>query len=510
MMSCAPSLKVRAAAELELRRRLAAAVVAEPETFAEYIRRVNPKFKFYSHLDKLISVLQQVADGNISRLMVFMPPRHGKSETVSRLFSAYYLYRFPDRYVGLASYGASLAHTLSRRARENFRAAGGALTVSGVEEWQTTRSGGMWAAGVGGSQTGKGFHCGVVDDPTKNAEDAASQNVRENQQEWWRSTFYTRQEPGAAIIVIQTRWHEDDLSGWLLKQETDPDTEPERWHIVAMPALAEPLPPLPPTCTIEPDARVAGEPLCPERYPLARLLKIRGTVGEGVWSALYQQRPRRADGNIFHRAWWDDERARFEIGDRRAINQVVARWQFWDTALKDAEHNDYSACMTLELWPDYRLAVREVVNERLQSAFLPDRMKEHATRANVDGKLRAVVVEDTGAGTTAIQTLRATAPQWLANMITEFNPAGTKEYRARQAAIWCARQCVLLPWPSAAAPWLYEFADPLAGQLFQFPQAAHDDMVDALSMGVIYLEPLLTEGWRARQGQIGAVGQEGE
>lgn len=474
---------------------------SEPLTFREFIRTVAPHVQFYAHVERLIDVLQRVADGTLKRLMISMPPRHGKSEIASRLFTAYYLYRHPHQFVGVASYGASLAYTLSRSARENYRASGSELATEGVEMWETVEGGGLWAAGVGGPITGKGAYLLLVDDPVKNAEEAASPTFREKQKEWWRSTFYTRQEPDAAIVVIQTRWHEDDLSGWLLAQEVDADSEPEHWHIMCMPAMAEPLPPFPASCTVEPDERAVGEPLCPERYPLPKLERIKANVGDEVWGSLYQQRPRSAEGDIFNWGWWDG-RNRYNIDDSRVRNKVIGRWQFWDTALKDDTSNDPSACMTFELWPDYRIAVRFVFNERLQSAFLPDKIREFAERWNYDGKLQAVVIEDKSSGTTAIQTLRATAPEWLATIIQEFQPHGTKEYRGRQAAIWCARDCILLPHPSEAAPWLYNFADPQAGQLFRFPKAAHDDMVDAFSMGIIYTEHLLSMGWQAREGLV--------
>lgn len=488
-----PFLTERELAELD------SLLKTEPLSFAGFIRLVAPHVRFYRHVETLVDVLQRVADGEIQRLMIFMPPRHGKSELASRLFAAYYLYRHPERYVGLASYGASLAYTLSRSARENYRSSGCALATEGVEQWQTVEGGGMWAAGVGGPITGKGAHLLMVDDPVKNAEDASSLTFREKQKEWWRSTFYTRQEPDAAIVVIQTRWHEDDLSGWLLAQEVDADSEPEHWHLLCMPAIAEPLPPFPATCTVEVDDREAGEPLCLERYPLVKLERIKTSVGEAVWNALYQQRPRSAEGDIFQTGWWNG-RNRYHITDQRSANRVLARWQFWDTALKDETTNDPSACLTFELWPDYRLAVRHVLNERIQSAFLPNKIHEMAMRFNADGKLRAIIVEDKASGTTAIQTVRATAPPWLAEMIQEFQPKGTKEYRARQAAIWCARDGILLPWPADGCPWLYEFADEQAGQIFRFPKAAHDDMVDAFSMGIIYLENLLAQGWQAREG----------
>lgn len=210
-------------------------------TFAEYIRRVNPKFQFYGHIDKLIAVLQRVADGEISRLMVFMPPRHGKSETVSRLFSAYYLHRHPERWVAITSYAAELAFTLSRAARDNYLGAGGSLKddAGAVKHWETGKGGGLWATGVGGPATGKGFHLGIIDDPLKNAEEAASETIREKQKDWYRSTFSTREEPNGAIVVIMTRWHEDDLAGWLLAHEASNEDEPEGWWTVTMRGLSD-------------------------------------------------------------------------------------------------------------------------------------------------------------------------------------------------------------------------------------------------------------------------------
>src|SRR5579884_4108582 len=138
-----------------------------PLSFVEWVRQVAPRYQWYRHCQELADVLQRVADGELSRVMIFMPPRHGKSQTASRLFSAYYLYRHPDRFVGLASYAAGLAHTLSRAARDHYRRGGGLIRddVRAVEHWETPQGGGMWAAGVGGPITGKGAYLALVDDP---------------------------------------------------------------------------------------------------------------------------------------------------------------------------------------------------------------------------------------------------------------------------------------------------------------------------------------------------------
>ncbi|MBW3622707.1 MAG: phage terminase large subunit [Armatimonadetes bacterium] len=276
-------------------------------TFKEFVSHVKPKYQWYRHCEILADVLQRVADGELTRVMIFMPPRHGKSETLSRLFSAYYLYRHPDRFVGLCSYAADLAYTLSRAARENFKAAGGQTKTDAdaVKHWETTAGGGFWAAGVGGPITGKGFHLGIIDDPVKNAEEAGSEVIREKHGDWYGSTFYTREEPGGAVIVNQTRWHEDDLSGRILAEEFSEfeegeGGEPERWHIVNFEAIKEEEPPrIPDTCTLEPDWRQPGEALCPERYPIEKLNKLAKRLGSYFFGALFQQRPTSKGGSFF-------------------------------------------------------------------------------------------------------------------------------------------------------------------------------------------------------------------
>jgi predicted phage terminase large subunit-like protein len=243
-----------------------------------------------------------VAAGEIRRLMVFMPPRHSKSETVSRLFTAYFLSLHPERWVGVTSYAAELAYTLSRSARDNYLTSGGQIRddAGAVKHWQTPQGGGLWAAGVGGPITGKGFHLGIIDDPLKNAEEAASELIREKQWEWYQSTFYTREEPEGAIVLIQTRWNEDDLSGRALAEELSEDGHPEGWHIVDCAALAEKdRQAFPATCTVEPDPRRPGEALCPERYPAERLERIKSRIGPYFFGALFQQRPTVKEGSFF-------------------------------------------------------------------------------------------------------------------------------------------------------------------------------------------------------------------
>lgn len=331
----------------------------KPLTFREFIALANPKYKFYRHLDKLISILQRVADGEITRLMVFLAPRHGKSELISRLLPAYFLHRHPDRWVGLSSYADALASTLSRNARDNYRAVGGVLNPSAeaVHHWETGKGGGMWAAGVGGPILGKGFHLGIIDDPVKNADEARSPTIREKHKDWYRSTFGTREEPNAAIVIVQQRWNEDDLSGWLLAQEQSEDELSERWHIVSMPAIkGDAEREFPTNCTVEPDDRQPGEALFPERYNNDKLARIKRRIGTYYWSALYMQSPTPIEGSMFKRHWFDTV---------REVPAKAKRVRWWDRAATSND-GDYTVGV-LMAYADGIYYVEDVVRGRWSS-----------------------------------------------------------------------------------------------------------------------------------------------
>jgi predicted phage terminase large subunit-like protein len=436
----------------------------DPLTFRQFIERVAPKFKFYPHIEKLIEVLQQVADGGITRLMVFMPPRHGKSETVSRLFSAYYLYRYPHRWVAITSYAAELAFTLSRNSRENYTEAGGAISADAfaVKHWESGKGGGLWATGVGGLATGKGFHLGVCDDPLKNSEEAGSETIREKQKDWWRSTFSTREEPGGAVIVIMTRWHEDDLAGWLLSREVGSD-EPERWHVVNMPAVAEDRPlSFPATCTVEPDERQPGEALCPERYNADKLRRIMHRMGSYFWAALFQQRPAPRDGEMFRRQWFSIVQA-LPAGCRFV--------RYWDKA-GTAGDGAYSAGVLMAVSPDGRFFVVDV--QRGQWSFGQREIVILQTAHIDQQRYREVsiwVEQEPGSG--GKESAERTV-QNLAGFTARAEPVtGDKELRAGPLAAQAEVGNVSL----LLGDWNGKYLDELAA----FPNGTYKDQVDASS-----------------------------
>ncbi len=279
------------------------------------------------------------------------------------------------------SYAADLAYTFSRSAGDNYTRAGGQLRgdAAAVKHWQTPQGGGLWAAGVGGPITGKGFHLGIIDDPLKNADEAQSEVIRAKQQDWYHSTFYTRQEPDAAIVIVQTRWHEEDLSGALLGAE---DEEPEGWYVVNLPAIAEDEPPVfPPSCIVADDWRNVGEALCPERYPIDRLNKIAARIYDYFFSALFQQRPRPKAGNQFKREW-------FELVG--AAPRVATRVRYWDKAGADEGKGDYTVGTLMSRTPAGLFIVEDVERFQLKADARNARILQ---TAEMDGDEVAIYIE---------------------------------------------------------------------------------------------------------------------
>ena len=269
------------------------------------------RWQLAPHLGLIDSQLLDVAKGG-ARVIVCMPPRHGKSELVSRYFPAWFIGTFPERRVMLASYEADFAAGWGAKARDLLDRTGGAFGVrvrgdsSARGRWDVVgHEGGMVSVGVGGAMTGRGADALIIDDLVKNYEEAHSPTQRDRVWDWFRSVAYTRLEPGGSIVVIQTRWHEDDLVGRLLENEA------ERWQVVSLPALAEADDPL---------GRAEGAPLWPSRFDRAALEEKRQTLGSYLWSALYQQRPSPAAGAVFRREWF---RTFTDAGDAYRLGEVM-------------------------------------------------------------------------------------------------------------------------------------------------------------------------------------------
>lgn len=243
------------------------------------------RWQLAPHLALINGELLKLATQGSGRLIVELPPRHGKSELIGRYFPAWYLGTYPDRQVMYVSYEARQARKYGRLARDVLAEFGMSLfhvqmarRASAADLWCLEgHEGSMATAGVGGPLTGKGAHVLIVDDPTKNSDQANSRLVQEHLWDWWESTALTRLEPGGSVIIVQTRWHLDDLAGGALKKQAA-----EGWHEIRLPALAEHDDPL---------GRSEGDPLWPARFDAAALHKVRDNRESYWWLAMYQQRP---------------------------------------------------------------------------------------------------------------------------------------------------------------------------------------------------------------------------
>lgn len=235
--------------------------------------------------------LEAVERGDIDRLMIFMPPRHGKSELASKRFPAWCLGRNPKRQIIAASYNSDLATDFGRNVRnivaepefrQVFPGVSLAADSQAANRMNTNHGGAYVAAGVGTAVTGRGANIALIDDPFKDRSEADSERNRDNVWDWYRSTLYTRLMPGGAIVLIQTRWHEDDLAGRLLESERD------QWEVLELPAL-------------HPERGA----LWPEWYDEPALMRIKAAIGPREWSALYQQQPQPDEGTFFQRDWFE-------------------------------------------------------------------------------------------------------------------------------------------------------------------------------------------------------------
>jgi predicted phage terminase large subunit-like protein len=431
-----------------------------------YALAMCPDFRVAKHHRVLIDTLEQVERGAIKRLMVFMPPRHGKSLTASCIFPAWFLGRNPRRSVIAASYGAELAEDFGRRVR-NFMSDPLHAAIfpecklsadsAAQRRFDTTAGGSYYAVGRGGAVTGRGADLLLLDDLLKDSEEARSETIRRSMHDWFQHVAYTRLAPGGALVLIQTRWHDDDLPGRLLREHAD-----ENWQVICMPAIAE----------VDDEFRQVGEALWPEKFPVEMLKMIRNAIGGSAWDSLYRLQPSAAEGAVFKREWW-----RF-FSEQPACKRIV---QSWDTAFKSGAENDFSVCTTWGVTQSgYYLLW--VWRDRVEFPELKRRMSWLANQ----WKPSQILIEDRASGQSLIQELRHSTRLPIIPIKVDTD----KLARAQSVTPLIEAGRVFLP---ESAPWLNDFIDELAA----FPKGTHDDCVDSVTQALNYLrhEPQDTVAW---------------
>jgi predicted phage terminase large subunit-like protein len=439
----------------------------------------------FEHLLKIDEALLKVASREITRLLIEVPIRHGKSELVSRYTPAWWLGRFPDDQVMLAAYEAEFARSWGRKARDVLAEFG--PTVFGVDVADMPASADWWhvedhegvmvTAGVGGALTGKGADLLIIDDPVKNAEQANSEVYRQKTWDWWQSTARSRLQPGGRVVVVMARWHEDDLAGRLIANQD----EKEPWTLLQLPALAE---------DDDPMGRKPGEALCPEMFTEKDLARTKQELGSYWFSALLQQKPAPAEGLMFKRShfryWQQDDGVTWSLetdeGLRHVDSGMLTRFQTVDVAISDRETADWTVVSTWAVSDRKELILidleRQHFEEQQTIAFLKRCSDRH-------GRPR-MYVERFGAGRSPLAVLsREGYP--VSEIPAEAGTQQNKTTRAFVAVAAYERHSVFHPSPRPE--WLDAFED----ELTSFPLAKNDDQVDTVSYAARLLPTLAVD-----------------
>jgi len=429
-----------------------ALLAMEMPSLIDFTCRTFPKYRAAEHHKAIAKALQDVSTGTMRRLIITMPPRHGKSELVSVRFPAWYLGQHPDNRIIHASYAASLSNSFSRQVRnlirsDTYRAIFPGVSLAddsqAVDSWSIAgHRGGFVSVGVGGGITGKGAHVLLIDDPVKSAAEADSEIYRERTWEWYVRDAYPRLEDGGAIVLVQTRWHEDDLAGRLIAAER---AGGEHWTVMHLPAISD-----------------DGAALWPEKYSLADLENIRTAIGSRAWEALYQGRPMPPGGNRFKRHW-------FQIV--AAAPAQANRVRYWDKAATE-DGGDYTAGV-LMAQAEGVYYIEDVVHGQWSSGER-DRIIRHVAESDRRKYAGSVAIRGEQEPGASGKDAALAFVQMLAGYNVATEPAtGSKEVRADPLAAQVEAGNVKL----VEAPWNTSFID----EMCHFPAGTHDDQVDAAS-----------------------------
>lgn len=444
----------------------------------DFTTYTKPDYYVNWHHEALCNILDAfLEDPDFIRLMIFMPPRHGKSEIVSRRLPAYALGKNPDLSIMGCSYAADLTQRMNRDVQriidnkkysklfpntglssKNIKTTSQGSYLRNSDAFEIVDYNGSYrGAGVGGAITGMGFNIGIIDDPVKNWKEANSPTFREAVWEWYGSTFYTRAERNAKILITLTRWHEDDLAGRLIRQMED-NPEAEQWHILNFPAIFEGQG----KYTSSHDHRADGEALWPWKYNEKKLEKIKTTIGSYLFSALYQQSPSPSEGGIFQRSWWKFYQ---EIPER--FDEII---QSWDCAFKDTKTSDY---VVGQVWG--RIGANKYLLDQIREKLsFPETLQSIRNLSWKWKNARSILIEDKANGPAVISILQ----QEISGIIA-VNPEGGKIVRAQAVSPDIESGNVFLPVPSKAS-WVQDFIEECSA----FPSGKFDDQVDAMTQAL--------------------------
>jgi len=435
------------------------------ESFLSFVRKVWPVFIAGRHHAKMARAFERVANGELKRLIVNMPPRHTKSEFASWLLPAWFLGRFPHKKVIQTSHTAELAVGFGRKVRnlvdspeylEIFPNVSLQSDSKAAGRWNTNHRGDYFAIGVGGAVTGKGADLLIIDDPHSEQEATiaeTSPEVYDKVYEWYTSGPRQRLQPGGAIIIVMTRWALRDLTGQVLKSSMQRGGD--EWEVIEFPAI---LP--------------SGKPLWPEYWSLEEMEALRDELPSYKWNAQYQQAPTSKEGAIIKHEWWRV----WEADDPPTCNYII---QTWDTAFEKNNRADFSACTTWGVWTNDKdndgkggenIILLDAFKDRMEFPELKRVALRHYKQWNPDSFL----IEKKASGAPLIYELRA-----MGISAQEYTPSRGQDKIARlnsvagmfeSGKVWAPR-----------TRWAEEVVDEIAA----FPAGEHDDYVDSSTLALM-------------------------
>ena len=458
--------------------------------FLSFVQKMAPTlvsdWKMGKHIKVISNKLKELEEGKIKRLMVFLPPRSSKSVLCSKLFPAWYIGRNPEHEILTVSHSDQLSSDFGRSVRDLittedyqniFKGVNLRTDVRAAGKWKTNQGGTYYAAGVRSQIAGRGAHIAILDD-VMSEEDSYSEAGRKYVKDWYPAGLRTRIMPNGAILIINTRYHYDDLCGWLLKQQEDmSEYEVIPWDVVRIPAWldeeAAELLQLP-----------VGSSYFPEWKP-AEVLKvdeheIKASNGSRYWNALYMQDPTLEEGGLIKKKWIQD----WKYSEPPTCQFII---QTYDTAFSTKTTADYSVIQTWGIFNNYEVdydgteefPANLILLGNIRERFEYPDLRRTAQMLYYQHKPDVCIVEKKASGQSLIQDMRKGGLPVL-----EFLPDRDKISRVYAASPMIESGRVWIP---IGKPW----ADDLITELLQFPNAAHDDQVDAMTMAIHYMK----ESW---------------
>jgi len=428
------------------------------EVWPDFICRKEKDPKKWGHHQIIANQFTNIASLKKGRLIINMPPRHTKSEFASYLYPAWMIGKFPKMKIMQVSHNAELAVRFGSKVRNLMEQAEYKQIFGDVKlkedskakgRWETNHGGEYYAAGVGGSITGRGADLLIIDDP-HTEQDAMSDMAMDRAYEWYNSGPRQRLQPGGSILVVMTRWAEDDLTGRLIKAQKEPKAD--KWKLISFPAILE-----------------SGKPVWPEYWDLDELEKVKASLPVRNWSAQYMQEPTSEEGAIIKREWW-------RVWKKKSIPNLSHVIQSYDTAFSAKETADYSAITTWGIfYPHEDKGASMILLDAMKGKYDFPELKAVALEQYRYWEPETVIIEAKASGQPLAQEFRR-----MGIPVIDFMPTRGRDKHVRVNA--CA------PVFESGSVWIPEdehYAQEVIEECAAFPNGTNDDYVDSTTQAVL-------------------------